>query len=60
MDKTVKRKISDSVKPTITAERREKMSDSMKDFWKVQKQKDEEIKTLKKENRELKDKLGNS
>ncbi len=57
MDKTVKERISDSVKPTITKERREKMSDSMKGFWAGVKSDKRKLKRLEKENKELREEV---
>ena len=57
LDKSTRRKISQSVKPTITNERRKKMSDSMKGFWAGQRAKDNEIKVLKKKVEHLESQL---
>lgn len=57
LDKSVRDKISASIKPTITLERRKKMSKSMKTFWEGQKAKDREISKLKKRIKELEGQL---
>ncbi len=57
LDKSTRRKISQSVKPTITNERRKKMSDSMKGFWTKQRAKDKEIRVLKKKVEHLESQL---
>lgn len=57
LDENTRRKISQSVKPTITNDRRKKMSDSMKGFWAKQRAKDKEIVSLKKKVKHLESQL---
>ncbi len=57
MDKVVKERISSSVKPTITKERRQKMSSSMKGFWASVKRDQRKLKRLEKENKELREEV---
>ena len=59
MDKGVKERISSSVKPTITKERRQKMSSSMKGFWASVKRDQRKLKRLEKENKELREEVAN-
>ena len=57
MDKVIKERISSSVKPTITKERRQKMSSSMKGFWASVKRDQRKLKRLEKENKELREEV---
>lgn len=59
MDKVVKERISSSVKPTITKERRQKMSNSMKGFWAGVKRDQRKLKKLEKENKQLREEVAN-
>ncbi len=59
MDKIIKERISTSVKPTITKERRQKMSRSMKGFWASVKSDQRKLKRLEKENKQLREEVAN-